>query len=128
MSKTVSFTCSEELNEFLEEEAERRMTTKSLVCQQIVANYATDVSQDPANENTPVNAPEPDHEPIKTESIGEEKSIRFGEFETAQRVRNDLPQWISENDDERKRSVTFRPETPVGAFNHVLRDMVETAE
>ena len=37
MSKTVSFRASEELDEFLEEEAERRMTTKSTVAQMLVA-------------------------------------------------------------------------------------------
>lgn len=37
MSKTVSFRCSEELDEFLEEEAERRMTTKSAVAQMLLA-------------------------------------------------------------------------------------------
>lgn len=37
MSRTVSFRASEELDEFLEEEAERRMTTKSTVAQMLVA-------------------------------------------------------------------------------------------
>lgn len=40
MSRTVSFRCSEGLDEFLEQEAERRMTTKSAVAQMIVAEYA----------------------------------------------------------------------------------------
>jgi predicted DNA-binding protein len=40
MSRTVSFRCSEELDEFLEAEAERRMTTKSTIAQMIVADYA----------------------------------------------------------------------------------------
>lgn len=39
MSRTVSFRCSEELNEYLEQEAEERMTTKSTVAQIIVAEY-----------------------------------------------------------------------------------------
>jgi predicted transcriptional regulator len=39
MSRTVSFRCSEELDEYLEEEAEKRMTTKSTVAQMIVAEY-----------------------------------------------------------------------------------------
>lgn len=37
MSKTVSFRASEELDEFLEQEAERRMTTKSTVAQMLIA-------------------------------------------------------------------------------------------
>lgn len=40
MSRTVSFRCSEELDEFLDTEADRRMTTKSTVAQMIVADYA----------------------------------------------------------------------------------------
>lgn len=58
MSKTVSFRCSDELDEFLEQEAERRMTTKSTVAQMIVAEYARDVSNDPATENDAVTPPE----------------------------------------------------------------------
>jgi hypothetical protein len=41
MSKTVSFRCSDELDDFLETEAERRMTTKSTVAQILVAERAT---------------------------------------------------------------------------------------
>jgi len=37
MSKTISFRASEELDEFLEEEAERRLTTKSTVAQMLLA-------------------------------------------------------------------------------------------
>lgn len=46
MSRTVSFRCSEELDDFLEQEAERRMTTKSAVAQMIVAEYAQDQDSD----------------------------------------------------------------------------------
>ena len=37
MSRTVSFRASEELDDFLEQEAERRMTTKSTVAQMLLA-------------------------------------------------------------------------------------------
>lgn len=37
MSRTVSFRASEELDEFLEQEAERRMTTKSTAAQMLLA-------------------------------------------------------------------------------------------
>lgn len=39
MSRTVSFRASEELDEYLEQEAEQRLTTKSTVVQMIVAEY-----------------------------------------------------------------------------------------
>jgi len=58
MSEVVTFRCSPELKQFLEEEAERRMTTKSAAAQMIVAEYARDVSQDGGTSNTPVNPPE----------------------------------------------------------------------
>lgn len=60
MSEVVTFRCSPELKEFLEEEADRRMTTKSAAAQMIVAEYARDVSQDGGTSNTPVNPPETD--------------------------------------------------------------------
>jgi len=50
MSRTVSFRCSEELDDFLEAEAERRMTTKSTVAQMIVAEYARDSEHSPSDE------------------------------------------------------------------------------
>jgi len=58
MSEVVTFRCSPELKEFLEEEAERRMTTKSAAAQMIVAEYARDVSTDPDTPNSPVTPPE----------------------------------------------------------------------
>jgi len=58
MSKTVSFRCSGELDEFLEREAERRMTTKSTVAQMIVADYAAKKKYDPDTEMEPSIPPE----------------------------------------------------------------------
>jgi hypothetical protein len=58
MSEVVTFRCSPELKEFLEEEAERRMTTKSAAAQMIVAEYARDISNDPGTANSPVTPPE----------------------------------------------------------------------
>ena len=43
MSRTVSFRASEELDEYLEQEAERRLTTKSTVVQMIVAEHFQEV-------------------------------------------------------------------------------------
>jgi hypothetical protein len=50
MSRTVSFRCSEELDDFLEAEAERRMTTKSTVAQMIVAEHARESEHGPSGE------------------------------------------------------------------------------
>lgn len=43
MSETVSFRCSGELVKFLEQEAERRMTTKSQVAQTLLAEKAREM-------------------------------------------------------------------------------------
>lgn len=45
VSKVVSFRASEELDEFLEQEAERRMTTKSTVAQMLVAERVREMKQ-----------------------------------------------------------------------------------
>lgn len=46
MSKTVSFRASEELDEFLEKEAERRMTTKSTVAQMLLAERVRELQDE----------------------------------------------------------------------------------
>jgi len=46
MSRTVSFRASEELDEYLEQEAQRRLTTKSMVVQMIVAEHFQDETQE----------------------------------------------------------------------------------
>jgi predicted DNA-binding protein len=46
MSRTVSFRASEELDEYLEQEAERRLTTKSTVVQMIVAEHFQEVKEE----------------------------------------------------------------------------------
>lgn len=50
MSRTVSFRASEELDEFLEQEAEKRMTTKSTVAQMMVAERAQQLRDSEENE------------------------------------------------------------------------------
>lgn len=46
MSRTVSFRASEELDEFLEQEAERRMTTKSTAAQMLLAERVRQLQGD----------------------------------------------------------------------------------
>lgn len=65
MSKTVSFRCSSALDEFLEREAERQMTTKSSVAQRIVADYAQDMMGDELTEHPPGDVPESDRDALK---------------------------------------------------------------
>lgn len=46
MSKTISFRASEELAEFLEEEAQRRMTTTSTVAQMLLAERVRELMEE----------------------------------------------------------------------------------
>lgn len=50
MSNVVSFRCSEELDEFLEQEAERRMTTKSTVAQMLLVERVREMREDDAGD------------------------------------------------------------------------------
>ena len=51
MSKTVSFRASEELDDFLEQEAERRMTTKSTVAQMLLAERVRQLQGERSDES-----------------------------------------------------------------------------
>lgn len=119
MSRTVSFRCSEELDKFLEEEAERRMTTKSAVAQMIVAEFARDVSVDSQTDNTPVNPPESgDRERVTQEQmsegpVGEVTAVEFESKERADQIRVQFGEWLDEKDDKRMTQVHFKAETPV---------------
>lgn len=50
MSRTVSFRASEELDEFLEREAKRRMTTKSTVSQMLLAERVRQLKEERGEE------------------------------------------------------------------------------
>ena len=50
MSRTVSFRASEELDDFLEQEAERRMTTKSTAAQMLLAERVQELQGERSGE------------------------------------------------------------------------------
>lgn len=52
MSKTVSFRASEKLDEFLEQEAERRLVTKSTVAQMMVAERYQQLQDERADDDS----------------------------------------------------------------------------
>lgn len=77
MSRTVSFRASEELDEFLEQEAERRMTTKSTVAQMLVAERAREIRGGEVEEPPAV---EPEEEtPESEEETPEAEDAGIGE-------------------------------------------------
>ena len=71
MSKTVSFRCSEELDEYLEEEAERRMTTKSTVAQMIVAEHFRERTEEDEGEEEEAEETTSPDEKATTEENGQ---------------------------------------------------------
>lgn len=116
MSRTVSFRCSEELDEWLEQEAERRMTTKSTVAQMIVANYAQDISGDRETGEPPIAPPEARQdpsEPVKGTAIGEQTDVEFESKDAADKFREEHPHLVVDDDDTRLKTVAVHAETPV---------------
>jgi hypothetical protein len=107
------------LADFLEEEAERRMTTKSAVAQMIVADYARSVSVDSETENEPVSVPEThEREKLQMEDlsdgpIGEMTEIEFESKDEADRIRGMFGEWLDDSDDKRLTRVRFMEDTPV---------------
>lgn len=129
MSRTVSFRCSEDLDEFLEEEAERRMTTKSAVAQMIVAEYAREVSQDSATENEPVTPPEARHaapDGVNAEPFEEPVGAEFESKTEADAARDDFSQYLHDDlDDKRQTVVYFKSGTPAEVVEEIEERAIE---
>jgi predicted transcriptional regulator len=71
MSRTVSFRCSEELDELLEQEAEERMTTKSTVAQMIVAQHFKNRESETEENDESEASPETESDASETDTSGE---------------------------------------------------------
>jgi len=73
----VSFRASEELDEYLEQEAERRLTTKSTVVQMIVAEHFQEVKEEQQESGTEeeesTNSPESEESDAREDSREEER-------------------------------------------------------
>lgn len=86
MSRVISFRASEELDEFLEQEAERRMTTKSTVAQMLVAERVREMREEGTGEE------------IEDQSSEAEESSRSGS-ESKEMGVEDLPPIFAERSD-----------------------------
>lgn len=117
MSRTVSFRCSQELDEWLEQEAERRMTTKSTVAQMIVADHVQAVSGDETTEGRPFAPPEARQdpsEPVKGTPLGEKAVVEFPTKERADEWRENHTGLVDDHaDDKRLKKVAVVSETPL---------------
>jgi len=116
MSVTISFRCSEELAEFLESEAERRMTTKSAVAQMLVAEKAREMmGQTGSDEGA-------DHD-LSDYMDGNE--IEFPDRESARAFRDAVSEnLLSEDDDARLNTVTLNPSASLDAVREAALEAI----
>lgn len=93
------------------------MTTKSAVAQMIVAQYARDVSGDGANEHEPIAPPEARQEESQgvnpDETLDEMTVIEFDSKATADAVRSNFTEYLSDDDDKRMTEVRIAEGTPI---------------
>jgi len=78
MSRTVSFRCSEELDEYLEDEADRRMTTKSTVAQMLLSERVRQLKKERSDSENVGNQEEDAEEELGVLSEYEDKWKRMG--------------------------------------------------
>ena len=113
MSKVVSFRCSEELDEFLEQEAERRMTTKSTAAQMLLAEKVQEMKGESGGngESTGVNASD----------LEEKRAFEFDSREEAVAFRDEFPAHLADRDDRRFKEVYLAAGTPAGVVAEAKR-------
>jgi predicted transcriptional regulator len=110
MTVTISFRVSEELEEFLEQEAKERMTTKSTVAQMMLAERVTQIRDDTDTNGTGKDA----EEPASTGLLGEARRIEFQSKDAADAFRDEYSQFVDgERDDLRLSRVAVIEDTPV---------------
>jgi predicted transcriptional regulator len=92
MSRTVSFRCSEELDELLEQEAEERMTTKSTVAQMIVAQHFKNQESESEKKDESEASPETENGASETD-VSEEQGGQGDLSESEQILENHSDKW-----------------------------------
>jgi len=126
MSRTVSFRCSEELDEFLEQEAERRMTTKSTVAQLLLAEKVREMEGGGTGNGGDTGSDTGASEPVNTgkpnaEKLESDERFEMGSKDSADAVRAEFSEYLSGDDDKRFTRVKLREGTPAEVVSEVLR-------
>jgi len=126
MSRTVSFRCSEELDEFLEQEAERRMTTKSTVAQLLLAEKVREMEGGDTGNGGDTGSDTGASEPVNTgkpnaEKLESDERFEMGSKDSADAVRAEFSEYLSGDDDKRFTRVKLREGTPAEVVSEVLR-------
>jgi len=110
MTVTISFRVSEELEDFLEKEAERRMTTKSTVAQMLLAEKVKEIREESGTNGTGNG----EEECASTGLLDEAQQVAFPSKQAADAFRDEYSQFVdSENDDRRLKQVSVIADTPV---------------
>lgn len=108
MTTTVTFRCTNELEEFLEQEAERRMTTKSSVAQMLLAEKFREIQEERAGGDVQTGS----DEGVEAEPLDEVTRFEFSSKDAADAVRTEFSAHLSDEDDKRMSDVWFREGTP----------------
>lgn len=109
MSQTISFVASDELADFLEREAEKRMTTVSSTAQMLLAEKVremdgSDMGADPGKSGSAESeTPDP---------LDSATQYEFGTKAAADAVRSEFSEYLGEGDDKRFTRVEFAEGTP----------------
>jgi hypothetical protein len=110
MTVTISFRVAEELEEFLKEEAEERMTTKSTVAQMLLAEKVKEIRDESGVDSTGKSG----QESASTALLGEGRGIEFPSKAAADVFRNEYSQFVdNDKDDMRLKTVAVVEDTPV---------------
>jgi predicted transcriptional regulator len=107
MTVTISFRVSEELEEHLEQEAEKRMTTKSTVAQMLLAEHFRQISDE-----SDINDTVKDTEERARKELDSMAEFKFASKTLADRARQEFPEYVSDEDDKRYKKVRFEAGTP----------------
>lgn len=124
MPQTVAFQATGALNEYLEEEAENRMASKSMVCQMLLVEHIEECLGDGLdNEDDGGSKEGLDMSIVENEEYhgGEVKEVHLPTRQAAESFRESIgDRWLSDMDDLRTKKVGLDPETPDGVVEEVL--------
>lgn len=126
MPVTISFRVAEELKDYLEEEAERRMTTKSAVSRQLLTEKARELmaEQEEARElgrKAAETAKQRGNGGSRREALQSAQEYEFESKSAADAVRTEFERFLAEADDRRLTTVTMRANTPGDAVAEIER-------
>lgn len=115
--QTISFVATDRLKEWIEEEAERRMTSRSAAVQQILAEVASSQEKAEYGGEEDLDGGEGDNAGSaggsdETPALASERTFQYATMREADAVREQFQDHLSDGDDGRLKKVTFVEGTP----------------